>query len=562
MFRNLITNQHVSGFDYESTFTFKTVFYRSSFSYCMCKCGFEHEYLDYIQESGHIKESMLENIIECISNGQCPHVTGVPPKYVKETKIYALHIAAVVDPTKALANAFKLGWSDSNLFNTTPFDLTIIKSNSETFSRINFRESDFVRPYAVVIPRTAKTKDKEYVQFDRVPCHKISLEKHYKQYMEYSIDKVTLTSKIIGSLQLAFHHNRTDIIEMIANNRKWFPSEKNNELIIGCCELAIIYDQPNYLKEFVEHVFVINAPWSKSTRLCNLCAALKRYECETVLSENGCLIAHQSPINRSTNQELLINILIEADDESLEDLFSVIAPYLESAPNVTEMVYSTESYSKKMRLNTFNCRFFSAVKNVESLKHWLSLGVDINAVDADGMTPLLHHLSQRACTDVFRFRQCLEIYIYENPDIKLSDSAVAYGFEIDKAFYSRKPYNFDLIGNYLLDGKKHALCGHDENLILNMTGPILIECGFSVPNCVHEMVESRKKCLPQEVYVYLQNFLHYPRSLQVICRDALRMHFKGRHIHSFAGSADIPQAIKDIILLKPLLRCVPKELFF
>ena len=42
--------------------------------------------------------------------------------------------------------------------------------------------------------------------------------------------------------------------------------------------------------------------------------------------------------------------------------------------------------------------------------------------------------------------------------------------------------------------------------------------------------------------------------------DVLRRRYKGRDIYRFVNSVKVPRLIKDEILLKPLLKCVPKDL--
>lgn len=94
--RDLIENGYIGDFDYNTEYRFRTVYYRTSLAYCICTCGFNHEYVEYIQDTGDADETKFENVIECIVNGKCPHVATVPAVYVKETGVCAHNIAAVV----------------------------------------------------------------------------------------------------------------------------------------------------------------------------------------------------------------------------------------------------------------------------------------------------------------------------------------------------------------------------------------------------------------------------------------------------------------------------------
>ena len=122
MFRNLVTNKVMPDFNYiNCKFSFQTVFYRSSHSYCFCPCAFEHEYMDYVYKNGQINEEMYEKIAESIIIGKCPHVADVPAEHVTETVIYGIHIAAALGSQNS--DVFRL----SRIFRLTPYLLSDIK---------------------------------------------------------------------------------------------------------------------------------------------------------------------------------------------------------------------------------------------------------------------------------------------------------------------------------------------------------------------------------------------------------------------------------------------------
>lgn len=109
LFRNLVTNKYLPDFDYFTrSFSFQTVFYLSPYSSHCCPCAFEHEYLDYIADSGEIDEDVYEKIVNCITDGKCPHVDAALYNYVTETKIYGIHIAAAVGTEEVV-----LGYRDN-----------------------------------------------------------------------------------------------------------------------------------------------------------------------------------------------------------------------------------------------------------------------------------------------------------------------------------------------------------------------------------------------------------------------------------------------------------------
>ena len=180
----------------------------------------------------------------------------------------------------------------------------------------------------------------------------------------------------------------------------------------------------------------------------------------------------------------------------------------------------------------------------------------------DGTSPSLDLLSvgfAYLSNNVVRFRSRLEVYIYLNPDMKLHKSAVERGIQADERLNQMPGSSNILLDTYIIDGKQHGAYGHDD-FALNMTAPFLMECGFPVSDIALKMVESRKSSLPLEEYNYIQHYVRNARSLKVLSRDTLRRHFVGQMIHKFVNNFAMPVSIKDYILLKPQLRCLPEDL--
>ena len=152
-----------------------------------------------------------------------------------------------------------------------------------------------------------------------------------------------------------------------------------------------------------------------------------------------------------------------------------------------------------------------------------------------------------------RIRHAVELLIHENVEI-----------DTEKVIM-RDDSNFPLglrrgrLYHYITDVEQHGVYGHDgEDLVLNYLCPFLLECGYDVPRrCLFDilMKKSDKEYILAE-QAYINNYLDTPRSLLVCCRNSLRKHFRGRYIHRFVKVSGCPQKIKDIILLKYLLRCI------
>lgn len=134
VFQKLIMNDHtISNLQEYYEFSFKTVFHTSNyFTYCCCTCAFEHEYFDYIDDSGEINQEMLDTIVENIRNGVCPHVSKVSEEFVTETKVNSLHVTAAVGSTMLIQNHQEIinppSQITTGLFGLNPYVTTLLKN--------------------------------------------------------------------------------------------------------------------------------------------------------------------------------------------------------------------------------------------------------------------------------------------------------------------------------------------------------------------------------------------------------------------------------------------------
>ena len=103
-----------------------------------------------------------------------------------------------------------------------------------------------------------------------------------------------------------------------------------------------------------------------------------------------------------------------------------------------------------------------------------------------------------------------------------------------------------------MDAKEHSFLYDDpQNLCFNFSVPLLIESGFSVQQ--GNIEEVLQKPIHPSVKAYLQNCLDVPKALKQLCRNTLRKYFKGREIHKYVRLSNIPESVRDFILLKTIL---------
>ena len=165
-----------------------------------------------------------------------------------------------------------------------------------------------------------------------------------------------------------------------------------------------------------------------------------------------------------------------------------------------------------------------------------------------------------------QYRQTVELYIYGNPDLN-RQKPVAKSLRTDENVYKRCNKNWDLFFSFAsqgipvkMDCKQHAIFRHNdqESFAFNIMTPLLVECGFRVTKETRKAFEKIQESLHPAEVQYLKFCLDTPRSLKLCCRDTLQRHFRGHQIHKFVEASEIPLALKDFILLKPLLKSVPQ----
>ena len=237
---------------------------------------------------------------------------------------------------------------------------------------------------------------------------------------------------------------------------------------------------------------------------------------------------------------------------------------LKSVPNVSE--YVNQPDDKGNCLHAFNhFMVYEHRRRTTFLKHFLDLGASVNVINKAGMTPLVHLMNIKAHRKYPHPREAEELYIYQNPDTDVHTSVFSCAVKSDQIFLKYKHDSiaggFMVCWDYLMDGKLHGMAGHDEDdFALNFMVPFLIEAGFEVSESEQMEIESAMDTLHPYEQEYLKHWLNNPRPLKQRCRDVLRRHFNGLEIHRYVKTVNIPQTVKDFILLKPLLRCVSKEL--
>ena len=589
--RNLATKQSMPGFDYDgTTFTFRTVFHTTPFSYCICRCAIALENLEFIDETGGINEDVFEEVVKCINIGECSHVKNVPRKYIQEARLYTLPVVAAVGGyIEKESNPGYDGHTYGGLLNRHLYEIAMARQGEQS-SVVQGRGGHPDSLKIISHKHNSSSGGPGCVEIDSTEFISFCIERNYHQvlvdFINYSkwglmgwwnIDRVLLTTFQQNCMELCM-----ELTDLIVNDEELY--DDNHRDAFRHCELAIIYNRPDVLGKLLGYVHFGN---ERAEKLYVFSEALERNQCRDILAEHG-VTFKDLHVTRQRKVDLLVSLLVNGTVNFLD----VIGPQLAflTDGHVLEAINSTQhddleefhwglvehGYCETMNesnIYDINYRVLERFSNEKTLQAWLDIGYGSMAGDdlwsISSYLDWLHgeisddHAYENDNVHILSARRCLEVFLFANLDVTLNKDAVTLGIAVDKDFHSgEQKRHWFMPARYILDCKDYGMCGHDDFFALNMTVPFLIECGFPVTELLSEVMKQSEKSLPTEWYVYVQHAFNTPRTLKVSCRDTLRRQFVGRGIHRFidAKGADILSYIKDFILLKPLLRCIPKEL--
>ena len=595
-FQNLVNNQFMPSFDYAGTdISFKTVFFISDYSYCCCMCGYEHEYLDYISESGKINEEMYEKIVKCLSEGKCPHVDEMSPELLKETGYYAINIAAAVGTEKAL-NEHATGYLSTQhatgylstplcrksfLYHLGPFEIAFMKNSHAatlpvmkifaTSHSINMRKHLYVQRMG---KDTARTKIAFMSNLEN--CIRRNNQDMVKKCIKFEKPYIDL----VAAINLMCKQKQDpDVIQGLLE--KYFKGMliENSSYLVRCCQVSILYNEVQLLRKILKFV---PKPIKRSLAiLYTICYILQFRNCLVTLT--NCNVPLSISMSAGQQVKCLVNLLDYGHlrDKAITALkqFSNLSDILKSELNFRgtflhyyiHKVISTKDTFFHRCMDTGNS-YCEVVKSI--------VDMDPNSISSMGRTrstPLMYLLSEPAKFNPI-MRQIAEILIYENPDITKETRTIENGLQQDldmkyngnhahrtisrsEPRYCLDSYIPDLNEGFLMDGQHHGMFGFDDLDIfpLNFFVPLLIEAGFPLSIDVRMALERTCTDLHPSETAYIMDYLGGIRPLTLCCRDTLRRHYKGRQIQDFVKKMDMPKKMRDFILLKTLLKCIPED---
>ena len=597
-FRNLVTKKCMRGFNYGKWYGFQTVFYESSYSYICCPCGFEHEFLDYIEDSGDLNEDIYEKIIQSIIDGKCPHTGSVSKECVRETGLTALLISAGVgtEPTKYTQHfekrTLKSGYIQAGIFKQNMYQIAF---NKRKYKNCCYYFQHYINDYIIrypflvngflseKIPKLFKPiKTAEIYQISNVPYLEAFIRTGNKSLLETALG---LTAEFGERIQIrhgreceAFHftvkNGLTDLAEFFLE----YVKQTNDTLLTDYCKrYANMYNLPETLNRTLEEKLSATKPKETVSSLIHILK--KQQQCRKTFRNEATERYYQQELdnnlrNNDTSQTSASSAeketadLTELLEEFYEDFKGEIMTALKQIPNVTE------EYKKYLDKNLMN-----TAKTPHIVKAILDLGVTFDNTDIPGEDQILVRIVKNLNMYANCVRDTVKLLVRASPDLKHLDEVIPLALRQDICTYRMKPYRTpsDI---YRADIKEHGLFGSENDYFaLNFAVPFFLECGFPTTRSVlnsaldadlhpseHAYIEQylnnpnplKERCdLVEGLYlgehVYIEEYIiNHPKPLQIRCREVLHKYHKGAEIDNFMDQSDCPQQIKEFVLLKSL----------
>ena len=270
IFRNLANNQFMQYLDYYGTrFRFKTVWYTTAYSYCLCPCSFDHEYVNFISENGVIDEEMYTKVLECIQNGKCFHVDNVADKYVTESITNALNIAIVAGTKDALRKSLI---TDENVreglacFKLSPYRIALLKNPS--IANLDIALEDFpcweledMYPLNVEMPiikaDKCMTESTDKIQIEQMNTVELCARGNDEcvALLKSRVDYENVTSEdMFKATEAALMYNCSETVDSFLGLVKYYYEDLSSD-IWGMCEAAVFFNKPMYLEGILEEEF-------------------------------------------------------------------------------------------------------------------------------------------------------------------------------------------------------------------------------------------------------------------------------------------------------------------
>ena len=559
-FRNLVTNQFMENINYSrEKYSFLTVFYRSGSTYRCCSCAQNHEYLEYISDTGEIDENVYENIVKSLANGKCPHADTVPKYQLVPTSVTALHIAAAVGTYRAVKENRYICFSYAHMrvgqiFNLYPFDTAMLNNQTNICNLLaDYWLSHGHGPISVPYASTVNDHSSLHVQeVSRLEICVRQRNNHLLQAITTSFSKIpgfgdtglrnislilVPRTGLAYALQFTMKHQLVELQQTLLQYMELLKKYYllSVELRNDCLLSVLMYNDHKLLDQMLTFL-----DSNDDIFISKCCMVLqKRGECTNLLHY------HRDIRPVSMSKEEHIHTLFTLFCMFYHDFKDELYRLLETAPGIQDGFIKV---SLLKQIPSFR-RCYHDMCTVQVVHTIIEIGTSEDLVsNTEIIVPQLRVMLKYHSTYGMCIREAIELLVNENVEIDIDIENIVNGERrVSKNVHRGESYH------YITDLREHGLYGHyGEDLALNYLCPFLYECGFQISRRILlEILHKKfKKDSKSTELAYINTYLDTPRSLQTCCRNTLRKHFRGRYIHRFVEVSQCPKKIKDIILLK------------
>ena len=550
---NLTSGNFMPYFDYRNTsFSFRTLFHSTLIEYSFCPCSYNHEYLNYISPKGDIDKEMFDKIVNCVADGNCPHVAGVPADHIQVSTVYAMHFVAALG-TKEVINKYSDGDVDYNemfgLFRIHPCGIAIMKKQYDDLGYfLGFLQSK--AESLQQIPYAKRSLDDPLkIRINKIHLLELCIleddDMLLTKFLEYWPHPRCLTKAFAFTLE----HGSPMMEKIMLDHIKTLVRRGNMFYIYPCAEAAVMFNRVDVLQQIIGWL-----PSRKTNKLMEdmLCLfrmsnQLHRQECSDTI--NAIFRKNQ----KKPDYEGLVNhflIYLKNNYDDYDSIRQDMVPVMKGLSKCKSEQYSLSDTILYCFVSQPS-RHVPQPASTLTVKALLDCGVDINCLLKT--FPCVYPWPSKHGS-ALDFRYKIEMILSANLKMKdyvdmNTNRILVWCLEIDEYLYA---HAFDCYqpGDYFLNMRSHSHSCHTEQALYFMV-PLLTECGYRFKT--DEMLKAVERRLHCEEIEFIKQCISVPRPLQKQCRDVLRQHFEGSYIHAYVERTCVPLKIKHYILLTDVL---------
>ena len=549
-----------------------------------CACALDHQNFRYIS-GDNIDGDVLDRITRSILCGECVHHDSLPEEHddsmigPRPTSVTLAQAAAAVGYAPVLKNLLRVMGKRAPLSfeirpSSSPLHLALLhrrhdcvdtilgssdvdlESYCSTFiyqqqnrNRPNYIDVDYMSTLEFCVRMNNFEALKHILQ--RIPLQaswiidamKSDCDKAYEIVSQY-INPETFGNMSISIADKILHQGikrgDTKLVDMVVNNKN--KRKFNRSPIL----LTIVYNQPKILELLITSKVGNIGMVIKGFTLLDISNSLDHVDCSSILMSHGI-----KPTTRHTEHPLHVMLEIGEQLELDKDTDTLIEKVGRKG--------DIEDIPKRAEELTFqSLRKFRSL----GIRGLLSLCRDIDIKGPDRLTPLAlamrHNIDPLFILDVLYFNPCLNQF--EPQGLKMTSflqlfdrskviniSMLALAIERDLNSYSLR-YALEAGGFRPYEGSMAVLlldCGYDirADELIHSSYPKLLDNEDEYEYDRDAEIRARiKDRIDRELYL--------PKRLKERCRDVLRRHLSGHALHRYIASVNMPQTIKDFIVMK------------